>query len=44
MDPLTGRFKGSPTKDKSFSSYLSSFWDPANMILVHINRKVIFLS
>lgn len=41
MDPLVDRFKGRPTKDKSLSSYLSSFGDPANMILVR-NKKFFF--
>lgn len=42
MDPLAGRFEGSPTKDKSFTSCLSLSWDPANMILVHRNREAIY--
>lgn len=41
MDPFVCRFKGSLAKDKSFSSYLSSFCHPANTILVR-NRKFFF--
>lgn len=39
--PLVGKFSGNSEKNKSFGSYLTSFWNPANVALVR-NKKVIF--